>query len=207
MKPAPTLGALFPMVLGIAWSACASVAAAQEIRYVRRDGVLYQEQVCRRWRPVVQTTYQTQEQIVYREEVTTQQQEITTVVRTPAVEYVWEPYIHGRWNPFRTPALAYRWVPRTVWREEVRKVKMPVTVRKLVPEKRIRRVPVVTQHWVPEEVVVSRVRIDAAPGPCSSGPSPVMVAGTPIGGIRRLDSDPPRRTNIAWRPAGSSTNR
>ncbi len=188
------------------WASSAGIVA-QEIRYVRRDGVLYQEQVCRRWRPVVQTTYQTQEQIVYREEVTTQQQEVTTVVRTPAVEYVWEPYIHGRWNPFRRPALAYRWVPRTVWREEVRKVKMPVTVRKLVPEKRIQRVPVVTQHWVPEEVVVSRVRIDTVPGPCSHGPQSVMVAGTPIGGIRRLDSDPPRRTNIAWRPARSSVQR
>ncbi len=155
---------------------------------------------------MVQTTYQTREQIVYREEVTTQEQEVTTVVRTPVVEYVWEPYLYGRWNPFRKPALAYRWVPRTVWREEVRKVKVPVTVRKLVPEKRIQRVPVVTQHWVPEEVVVSRIRIDAAPGPCSLGPQPVMVAGVPIGGIRRLDSDPPRQTHIAWRPAGS-TNR
>lgn len=182
-------------------------AFAQEIRYVRRNGVLYQEQVCRRWRPVTQTTYQTIEQVVYREEVSTQQQEVTTVVRTPVVEYVWEPYLYGRWNPFRRPALAYRWVPRTVWREEVRKAKVPVTVRKLVPEKRIQRVPVVTQRWVPEEVVIARVAVQTAPSPCRTGPAPVMVAGVPIGGVRRLESDPPRTANIAWRPARSTAQR
>ncbi len=175
--------------------------AAQELRYVQRDGILYRELVCRRWKPVTQIVYEQRQQTVYREEITTQMQEVTTVVRTPQVQWVWEPYWWGWWNPLRGPALAYRLVPRTVWKEEVRRGRVPVQVKRLVPHTQTVRVPVVRRRWVQEEVVLSRVPVAPSSPKIRNGPAPVQVAGRAIGGIQKLDSDPPRVSTIQWRPA------
>ena len=176
----------------------------QTVRYVARQGTLYQEWVCRRWQPVREVVYETRRQVVYRTEETTQEQEVLTVVRTPRVQWVWEPTWQGLWNPFARPVLSYRLVPRTVWHEEVRRQKVPVKVRRLVPEVRTCRVPVVKHRWVLQEVVVSRVPLGPLRRPAAQS---LQLAGGPYGGIRRLESDPPRVGSIRWRPASTTSRR
>jgi hypothetical protein len=122
-------------------------------------------------------------------------------------DYRWEAFWVGRWNPLARPYLAYRYVGRTRWVASTETVKTPVICRRIVPQTRTVQVPVTTQRMVEEEVI-SRVAISAAPSSKAPWSEPARMAQASslphepgaIGGVARLDSDPPAvGTTTAWR--------
>ena len=184
----------------------ATQAAADEVRYVEKDGVTYQEtrRVIRR--PIVETKIEQREQVVNRNKYTTDFQPSDRQYMAPVTEYRWEPHWVNPWNPFSAPYLTYRWAPVTKWVERHETVRIPITRREVIPEKITTNVPVTTQRYVEDEYV-SRVAVRSQPGAAASGDpfsreSETSVARRDaIGGVRRLDNDPPR--DGAWRPAES----
>jgi hypothetical protein len=188
----------------------ASLAAADEVRYIEKDGVTYQEtrRVIRR--PIVETTMEQREQTIYRDKYSTDLQPTERRYVTPVTEYRWEPQWVNPWNPFSSPYVSYRWMPVTRWVERTEQVRIPVTRRETVPEKVTMSVPVTTQRYAEDEYV-TRVAVSAkpqagAPGPASSPTSDPfgredesVARRDTVGGVRRLESDPPRSGD--WRPA------
>jgi hypothetical protein len=191
-------GGLAPLVLILA-----ATAVADEVRYYEQNGVTYRETRTVRQRPVVETEYRETTQTVYREQRSTEIRETQRVAWCPVTEYRWESYWVGRWNPLVEPYLAWRLVPHTRWEPRNEVVQTPVTVARVVPETQTVRLPVTVSRTVPEEVV-TRVAVGASPPATSvlGGPVPRPVLGEPIGGVARLDKDPPRSgVSSAWRAA------
>jgi len=180
----------------------ASLVAAQQVRYVEENGVTYRETRRTGYRTVCTTEMRPSQRIVYREQRETQSREVTRTWWTPVTECRWEAQWVGRWNPFAQPYLVYRPVERTRWEQRTETTQVPVTVRRLVPETQTVQVPVTIRRMVPEEVV-TRVAVSS---PARLGPSPGTRLGSssdgPIGGVARLDRDPPRQgVRTAWRPS------
>lgn len=184
------------LFLGIGW------ACGDEVRYIEQGGTLYRETRRVVQRPVVETRIEETKRTVYREEVVTEMRETARTCWTPTTEYRCEPYVVNRWNPFATPAWAFRMVPRTRWDCRTETVKVPVTCRRLVPATETVRRPVTTCRMVAQEVV-SRVAVRSptalASSPLRPRPAPVF-RDEQIGGVARLDKDPPRH---AWRQAAT----
>ena len=78
-------------------------------------GIVYQPVTRTVERPVVETKIRTENRTVYRPETVTEIKPQSRTIFVPVVEYAWEPQIHGRWNPFRQPYVAYQHVPRMRW--------------------------------------------------------------------------------------------
>ncbi|MFZ5831100.1 MAG: hypothetical protein ACOY3P_13505 [Planctomycetota bacterium] len=183
-------------------------AAADEVRYYVENGVTYRETRRTEQRPVYRTTLQPTTQTVYREQVTTEQRPATRLTWTPITEYRPETFWVGRWNPFVQPYLATRWALSTRWEQKSEAIEVPVKMRQLVPETRTCQVPVVTQECVPQEVV-TRVAVSGPAWTLPQGQSyattivtPGALEGQQIGGVARLDKDPPRYGSVpatAWR--------
>lgn len=185
-------------------------AHADEVRYFEEDGVTYQEtrRVVRR--PVVETYLEPRQQTVYRDKFDTTLKQTERKYMAPIVEYQWQPHWVNPINPFAQSYVAYRWVPVTRWVERTELVRIPETKHEVVPEQITVNVPVTRQRYAEDEYV-SRVAIGVKPqgGSVASAPRGSEVAGpvsSPsvarrevVGGVRRLDSDPPRSGD--WRPA------
>jgi hypothetical protein len=77
-------------------------------------------------------------------------------------------------------------MPVTRWEYRSEVVSIPVTRRELVPEVRTVRIPVVRTQIARDEFVVSRVALGVTP-------SAVGPGGTTVGGIAKLQDDPPRQ--------------
>ncbi len=184
--------------LALATLVAAGGAAADDVRYVRDNGTLYRETVRTVKRPVVETRIEQVTRTVYRQEVTSETREVVRHVWTPVREYVCEPYVANRWNPFARPCVAYRLVPRTRWECRTETAEVPVTCRRLVPRTETVQRPVTTLRMASEQVV-SRVRVSgtgatmAASPPRSSAPARYVQ----VGGVARLDKDPPRHGILA----------
>ena len=187
------------------------VWAGEQVRYYEKGGITYREtrRVVRE--PVWETRTQQSTRTVYRQQAVTELRDTICERLTPVTEYRWEAVWIGRWNPFTQPYLAYRYAPRTHWERSTETVKTPVVSRRLVPETQTVRLPVTTQRIVEKEVI-SRVAVSNTPTPALPWSQPastarlVPVVGTsgPIGGVARLENDPPRQgTATAWR---ASTN-
>lgn len=201
----------------------AAVAAGQEVRYYEKDGVTYREtrQVIQRQIPEV--AYSENTQTVYRDQCTTELKDTVRTYLVPVTEYRLEPHLVGRWNPFIEPYYEYRSVPTVRWESRTEVVKVPVANRQLVPTTQVVRTPVTKWRTVEEEVI-NRVAVgmtasstsSLASTPSSPAPSNVTLAGPlvpisdpnssrrdQIGGLSRLDNDPPRQgaSNTAGRPA------
>lgn len=197
-----------------------SVRAA-DVRYYEENGVTYQETRYKVQHPVTETQYEPQARTVYRPQVASSLQDVVRTYRVPVTEYRAETYIHGRWNPFvRQPYLAQRVVPVTRWEMRAETTKVPVTQQQLVAETSTVHVPV-TRSRIVEEEVTSRVAVSqrppsqfiaatAAPGQTTASlagqPASVPTAGTSqVGGVLKLDQDPPRvGASTAWRPADTT---
>ncbi len=195
-------GALLALMALLGAMATATAVAAQEVRYVEENGVTYRETRRTGYRTICSTEMRPSERIVYREQCETQSREVTRTWWTPVTERRWEAQWVGRWNPFAQPYLAYRPVEHTRWEQRTETTQVPVTIRRLVPETQTVQVPVSVRRTVPEEVV-TRVAVSSpgVPGP-GQGPRPGLADGEPIGGVARLDSDPPRQgVSSAWRPS------
>jgi len=180
-------------------------ACGDEVRYYVENGITYCETKRTVQRPVYQTQMQQTTQTVYRAQPTTELRPITRVRWVPVTEYRCESHWVGRWNPFVEPYLAAEYVPYTRWQPCTETIQVPVTSTRLVPETQNVQVPVTVCRTVPEEVV-SRVPVTAKPWAVVS-PSSACAGGAgagPIGGVARLDKDPPRYgVGTAWRPSAT----
>ena len=187
---------LVAIVSGLAASAC---GAQSEVRYYQQDGVTYRETRATVRRPVSETQIQEHQQTVYRPRYSTHIHQASRTVYTPVIQYHWQARWYGWWNPFQEPYVAYDLEPYTYWQARQETFRMPVSQQELVPEQRTVRVPVTTLRFVEKEEVW-RVAIVPPGQAASSPPPPVQTAeGGPIGGIARLDGDPPRQgTGGPW---------
>jgi len=181
-------------------------AKGDEVRYYEKDGVTYREtrQVVRR--PVCETQLRPATQTVYREEQTSELRQTQRTWWSPVTEYRCEAYWVGRWNPLVQPCLAYRMVPRTHWEQRTEAVQVPVTCRRLVPETRTVQVPVTTRRMVDEEVI-TRVAVGGirSAAPADLSPTPTEFRAERVGGVARLDKDPPRQgVGTAWRQSATT---
>lgn len=181
-------------------------AGGDEVRYYEQDGVTYRETRRTVRRPVCETQLRPSTQIVYREERTSELRDTVRTWWTPVTEYRCEARWVGRWNPLAEPYLAYRSVPRTSWEQRTEVVQVPVTNRRLVPETRTVQVPVTTRRMATEEVITRLAVGGRLPsGSTVLSPTPTPSRPEQIGGVARLDNDPPRRgASTAWRASGTT---
>ncbi len=213
------------LILAVLGAAVTRDAAANEVRYYEQNGVTYRETRQVVQRPVYQTEMQPATQTVYRQEQATETRETTRTWWAPVTEHGCEAVLMGRWNPFVEPYLVYRPTTRTRWESRTETVQAPVTVTRWVPQTQTTTRAVTVQRMVPEEIV-SRVAIRNSgvstvnsPMLSSSGqygatgalapvplPAPRTTSIGTVGGVARLDSDPPRRgVTTAWRPSTPAT--
>ena len=142
--------------------------------------------------PVAATQVEEREQTVYRQQVETQIYETQRNVLVPYTEYRWEPKWHGRFNPFRPPTISYHLVPHTRWKMQIQTVQTPVTRTNWLPEKCLMHVPVTTFRIENQGQVLRR------PG---NTLSPVVrqamaVSNHALGGVARMENDPPRHGSV-----------
>jgi hypothetical protein len=181
-------------------------AGGDEVRYYEEDGITYRETRRIVRRPICETQMRQSTQTVYREQRSSELRDTCRTWWSPVTEYRCEAHWVGRWNPFAEPYMAYRMVPRTHWECRTEVVQVPVTSRRLVPETRTVRVPVTTRRMVTEEVI-SRVAVGGwRPGtPPILSPTPTSSRPEQIGGVARLEKDPPRQgVSTAWRRSATS---
>lgn len=207
-----TIHRLLPLAPAIFFIA-SWAGANEEVRYFEKDGVTYRETRRVVQQPVVETRSEASTQTVYREETVTELRDTVRERWTPVTEYRWEAFWVNRWNPLAKPYLAYRYVPSTRWERSTETTKTPTVSRRLVPETRTVHVPVTRQRMVEQEII-SRMAVSGPANTATPWTQPVMTAGLvpinsasrPIGGVARLESDPPRQgTSTAWR--SSTTTR
>lgn len=191
-------------------------ALGDQLHYYQVNGVTYCETRRTVQRPVIETTMQPSMRTVYKQQCYTETKDVAKVYYTPVTTYRPDTHWVGILNPFVEPALETDWIPETYWQQRTEVVKMPVTCRKLVPEMQQVQVPVTTQKIVSEEYVVNRVAIaspveqtvpQTIPQPYQQPyqmQNPLYVSRPPlpasapvygygqIGGIARLNQDPPR---------------
>lgn len=207
--------AMFVLVVG------GSGISADEVRYYEKDGITYREVRQTVQKRVPEIIQEDRTQTVYREECVTEMRDVVRTRWVPVTEYQVEERLVGRWNPLVRPYFQYRTVPRTRWELRSETVQVPVVCRKLVPETRVVRVP--TTRWrTVEEEIVSRVAVSirgsgspaasirgvAAAAPLVPVPVSAPARQDPIGGLSRLESDPPRKgTSSAWRASGDGLRR
>lgn len=177
------------------------VVQADEVRYFEKDGVTYRETRRVVERPVNETHIERREQTVYREQYRTEVNESVRSVVTPVTEYQWTTVMRNRWNPFGRPYLAQELIPVQRWESRQEIVQRPVYRRELVPEVRTVEVPVTTQRLAQEEVI-TRVAV-SGPAPAANVAS-APATGNTLGGVARLENDPPRRST-SWRAAEGVT--
>lgn len=186
---------------------CAGISVtAEDVRYYQEDGVTYRETRRTVRRPVSQTTVKPIQRTVYRQQWVEQTKPCTRTRWTAVTECRWEPRLVGRWNPFVQPYFEYRLVPRTQWRAETETVDVPVRRCELVPVTQTVEAPV-TECRIVEEEIVSRVAVGGGPPalPAQNKSPPLVARRQPIGGVARLENDPPRLgAGAAWRPSTSS---
>ncbi|MDA8743211.1 hypothetical protein N9N28_01145 [Rubripirellula amarantea] len=78
-------------------------------------GIVYRKVAKTVERPVIETKVESRNQTIYRPQTVTETKPEARTVYQPVVEYKWEPRLHGRWNPFARPTVAYHHVPETRW--------------------------------------------------------------------------------------------
>jgi len=184
-------------------SAFAGIGHAQDVRYYEKDGLTYAETTRKIQRPITETRFEEQNRTVYRQQCRTEMQETVRSYQVPVTEWRTESYWVGRWNPFVQPYLAQRMVPYTRWETKTETVKVPVVKHQVVAENRVEKVPVYRRRMIEEEQV-SRVAIGRAPAagdPFARNGAPVVARRERLGGVSKLESDPPRQGgDSGWRP-------
>jgi hypothetical protein len=183
-------------------SAFSGLSQAQDVRYYEKDGLTYAETTRKIQRPITETHMEEKNRTVYRQECRTEMQETLRTYQVPVTEWRTESYWVGRWNPFVQPYLAQRMVPHTRWETKTETVKVPVVRQQVVAENRVERVPVYRRRMIEEEQV-SRVAIGRAPsaGDPFARNAPAVARRERVGGVSKLESDPPRQGgDSGWRP-------
>ncbi len=171
-------------------------------------GIVYRQVIRSVERPVVETKVEKQEQTVYRPEMVRETRPETKTVFTPVIEYQWQAQMHGRWNPFRQPAIAYKQVPQTRWEARNEVVNRTETRTQWVPERRTVEVPhrivrIEREQKVEYEAVGEAVPQQANPNsPSAEIASRLqpLAANTQIQPLNRMASLP--TTNAGAYPQG-----
>jgi hypothetical protein len=194
-------------------------AYAQQVRFYEENGITYREtkEVVRR--PVTETRLEDRPRVVYRPQTDNQVQKCYRTVRVPITEYRTVTRWVGRYNPFVQPYMVEDRVPVVRWEYRTEEVNVPVVGTRMVAETVNEKVPVQSRRFVDEEVI-RRVAVSgpasgtsglasqpspsdpfARSQPVASSPTAVAVP-QPIGGVAKMESDPPRQgVNSGWRQA------
>jgi len=191
------------LVLSVISLTVGSVIAQENVRYYEKDGLTYRESREVVQRPLVQTELQPRERVTYREQYSTTIEPQARTVYTPVTTYQWQARWRDVLNPFRPATMAYQLVPQTQWQAHVEHVDTPVSRREVIPQREIVDVPVTTQRFVDEEVI-RRTVVNSQPGNGTA-----VARREVVGGVSRLENDPPRsrvendppRDGANWRPA------
>ena len=177
-----------------------NTATAQDSVY-GQNGSNYQNVTQTLRTPVAATHMEEQEQTVYRQQIETQIYKSQRNVLVPITEYQWTPKMHGRLNPFRPATVSYSLVPQTRWQMHTQTVQTPVTRTQWVPEKRLVQIPVTTLRIENREQLVRR------PAAAQSVPlvrQAMAISSNTIGGVARMESDPPRHGSSLQSQASQS---
>lgn len=126
---------------GMAASAAASVEPAAGFSVDPATGIVYRQVRRAVERQVLETEVETREATVYHPEVVVEVRPETRTVREPVVNYIWEPRVVNRWNPFAMPTVRYEHVPKTHWESREETVQHRETKTTWVPENRQVEVP------------------------------------------------------------------
>ena len=183
-----------------------SLVHADEVREIQKDGRTYREtrRVVRR--PYSETRYEPRDRVVYREEYHTDYRDSHRTAFIPVTEYQLEPRLRGMLNPFILPHIEYVYAPRTRWQARAEVVSVPTLRKQLVAETRTEEVPV-TVRGMRDEEVITRVPISDRFTSRTARYSPARSANS-IGGVARLDNDPPRQGSSSdWRPSDAPLRR
>ncbi len=200
----------------IAMLACGASSAMlraddPNVSYVQENGVTYRVTRQPTQHPVTETHLETRESTIYQTHVTTEMQTTARTFPVAVTEYHWQPVYRRSWNVFAPPTLSYELVPETRWETRSDTVQTPVTRSVVAPVKVSQTVPVTSQRVYSGEIV-SKVPV----GPIAGGAANVAAApGSPaatvadrsaVGGIYKLDNDPPR-SGASWHPTTDSLRR
>jgi hypothetical protein len=150
-------------------------AEADEVRYYEQNGVTYQETRRRVSRPLVQTALTTQQQTVYRQQLSTEYRDVQRTYYVPITENRVQTYWQRRINPFAPPYLAQKVVPVTRWELRGDTVRVPYTRTDCVPQVVTVQVPTSTQTMVEDEII-TRVAVGVPQAPAT------FVAAQPAAG-------------------------
>jgi hypothetical protein len=196
-------------------SLCASTTIAQDTRYFDEDGIMWRETVRRMQVPETTTHSEKRTQTVYRQEFTTEMRKSNRTVYTPSTQYFWRPRYRGVLNPFVPTTVSYELVPAIQWQAHTEVSERPVVTSQVVPEQRTVEVLVRTTRYVQRDEV-SRVALGAArhlaarvvrndspvrqPVATPSQPRATISRQPVVGGVSRLESDPPRRSSSVPAP-------
>lgn len=124
-------------------SALAESGAVTSTQYVQdpQTGITY-ERIPRHVEvPVVEEQIRQQTRTVYTPEVVTEVRRQSRTVYTPEVEMAFEPRVHGWWNPFRQPTVAYHLVPKTTWVARTEQFETPHHITRWAPRTETVEVP------------------------------------------------------------------
>ena len=199
-----TRSALALGLTGIVSLVAAGNAAAQEVRIVNENSVQIRETRTMAKRAVVTRQMQPQQRTVFREQVTTESQPTQRTVYAPVTTYRWRAQWHDVLNPFRPAYLRYHLIPKTHWEARTEAVDVPVVRRQIVPVQETVQVPVITRRFE-DYPIVSRTVVSAAPAATGQGGTIVARRGPAIGGVEKVDNDPPRTGAVT--PSGSASIR
>ena len=157
---------------GLGTAVATAQMTAGEYHTDPQTGNVYRKTVRTIERPVTETTVQKQTTMVYRPETVTQIKPQQRTVYTPVTEHFWQPRVHGRWNPFVTPTVAYHHVPVTRWKANTETVERRETRTNWVAENRTLDVPVQTVRMQRQDQVdyqlVGRVAPNVSPAATST---------------------------------------
>jgi hypothetical protein len=171
----------------------ASGLRADEVRYVEKDGIKYQEIIQTSQRPISETRYEQREYTTYTPRYTTDMQESVRTYQVPVTEQQWVPGYQRTWNVFAPPVLSYRLLPVTRWETRTETVRVPITRRDYIPEKRVQQVPITTQRLAQEDHIH---RIPVGP---ATGSAPLMATRDDSAGGTKLEGDPPKEGGSLWK--------
>jgi len=182
-------------------------AIGEDIRYYEENGVTYRESRRTVHRPITETEYIDRDRVVYRPEYRAETRDSYRTYQVPVTEYRWEAQLRGRFNPFVRPYWVNEYVPRTFVETRTEVVREPYLRQELVAETRTEKVPIVSQRLV-EEQITSRVAISSPPIRVQQEGTGVIVSRQKLGGVSRLENDPPRHgDNTAWRSSDATIRR
>jgi hypothetical protein len=182
------------LMAGCLSSICGLANGQDDVRFYEENGVTFRETRRVERRPVTTTEWEEKQRTVYRDRYVTEVRDSQRTVYVPVTEYYAEPRVHGWWNPFGRPYVAYHMKPLTRWETRVESVQRPQTVREVVPETEVVRVPKRTVAFEDREVIERVVVEPRGARQLSARPvTPSFRTAESVGGIRRIDNDPPRQ--------------